>query len=197
LSPVVAKAADAVAAAGAPGKRSRRQGKPGAAGLVDTRVVAADRDCDQIIFVESAADCRKHTAAASKIGIPFGDEARQLRRRQGSRGVGVPIVGQRTADREIIDRNIEQAAKRVDIVAAARKTPGRKGWLGRNSKDLKQIAIVGIAVAERDNALDTLRLRRRSETQRACSKQRRNEHMPICHENPPRNRVRTRGWSGQ
>ncbi len=92
-----------------------------AAGLEEAGIVAADRDDQQVILVERAVNRREHPAAARQECVPFGGETGQ------QRAVGVDVAGQRAADREIVDRRIEQGPERVDIVGAAREAPGRKG----------------------------------------------------------------------
>ena len=157
--------------------------------LVEAGVVAADRYGQQIVLAERAADGREGAAAAGKEGIRFGDEAQR-------RAVGVGVVGQRAADREIVDRRIEQLAERVDIVGAAGKAAGRidEAAAGSRPDQLEEIAVVGIAVAERDDIVDPLGLGRYAAVSAlAASSEAANRRLLIM-EIPPRSRVGTHGW---
>ena len=132
-------------------RRSRRACGRSAGLLIEAGVVAADRNGDQVILVERAADGREGSAAAGQEGIPLGDKA-------GQRGLLVLVLSVSAPPMAKLSTGTSsKRAQRIDIVGAAREAPRSKGWRERDPGDLEQVAVVGIAVAERNDLVDALR----------------------------------------
>jgi len=143
------------------GQRAGRDAEGNVAGLVGPCVVAADRDGDEIVLVERTAG-REDAAqrVAGQESVPFGDEARE------ACAVGVRVVGQGAADREVPHRYVEQLRERVDVIGSAGEAPGRIGLrrLWRDGgENLEKIAVVGEAVAKSDDLVDPLGRGRRGD----------------------------------
>src|SRR3546814_7424519 len=66
-------------------------------------------------------------------------------------------AGEGAADREIIDRRVQQRRHGVDEIGAAAEASGGVDEGRVDADQLEKIAVVGIAVAERDDSIDALR----------------------------------------
>jgi hypothetical protein len=122
------------------------------------------------------------------------EELSNLELEAGQAGIGVGGAGHRAADGEIVDSDAEDIGQRVDIVGAAGKASGGVD-LGGNRVDARQlegIAVVGIAVAERDDIVDPLGGGGRRGQPRG-GEQRQGKQAAIKHEVPPRMPHWTRG----
>ena len=195
VEPGLRKSGRGGARGGRAGQRSDRDAQGHAAGLVDARVVAADRDRQQVSRAKGSTDGGEggRARAAAQKAAKFGREAERRA------GVGVELAGKRAANGEIDDRRVEDLAERIDIVGAARKTPGGIGTGGQgvDADEPKEVSGVGVAVAECDDATDPLGGGRAGKgDERGGGEQRLRENAGIQHEtDPPQGRF-GRGLSG-
>ena len=149
--------------------------------LVEARIVAADRDGQQVAFVEIGVDRRKHGRLRAYVEdlVDLVLEALATQRVAIGRveaKQGVVGARERAADRVVGDGNVEQLGQGVDIVGAARKAPGAVDLerAGVVVAEREGVAGVGIAVADGDDLVDLLGGGRSSgqATERGCGEQR-------------------------
>ncbi len=125
------------------------------------RIIAADRDGDEVSIAKVWSDCLERGGCAT------GEERADFERKAGKSEILVIIVGARAADGKVLDRGVKQLRQRVDVIGAARKAPGRiklldlrarcRGRPGVAKDQRGRIIVVGEAVTEGDDAVDALR----------------------------------------
>jgi hypothetical protein len=144
------------------------------AAFIGARVVAADRDDEQIVRIEAAAHPREGGgAAAGEEGLIFGDEA-------ATHAVDVAVAGEGAADREIVVANAQDLRHRVDEIGAVREAAIGIDGGRRDADQPEEIAGIRIAVAEGDDPRHRLRRCGRRAQARRAERHGRRAKQPRC-----------------